>query len=145
MKNTIINYRAWNTDVAALLLRLVFGGMFIHYGYQKLSNYDQILPMFGDIIGIGSRLSFNLVIFAEFFCGIFVTLGFLTRLTVIPIFITMTVAFFVAHAKDPFDAKQIVFVYMLLCLVVFVLGSGRYSIDGLIQKKNHDRHQSNWQ
>ena len=108
------------------MLRLIFGGLFIRYGYMKFAAYDQILPMFGDVIGIGSRLSFNLVIFAELFCGIFVALGFLTRLTVIPICITMIVAFFVAHVNDAFD------VFLLLSAVIFVLGSGRFSIDRLI-------------
>jgi putative oxidoreductase len=132
MTNRILSPRSLNTDLAALVLRLVFGGLFIYYGWMKLSNYDQILPMFGDIIGIGSKLSFNLVIFAEFFCGIFITVGFFTRLAVVPIFITMVVAFFIAHAKDTFEVKQLAFVYMLLCPVIFLLGGGRYSLDALM-------------
>jgi len=96
--------------------------------------YDQILPMFGDIIGIGSKLSFHLVIFAELVCGFFILIGFFTRLSVIPVFITMIVAYFVAHAKDPFQVKQLAFLYLLLSIVVFVLGSGRYSVEALLQK-----------
>jgi putative oxidoreductase len=134
MNNKILSYQSLNTDLAALFIRLIFGSLFVYYGYQKISSYDQILPMFGDIIGIGSKLSFNLVIFAELFCGFFVLIGFLTRLTVIPIFITMLVAYFIAHAKDPFQAKQIALVYLLLSIVIFVLGSGKFSIDGLIFK-----------
>jgi putative oxidoreductase len=140
MKNRILHYHPLNADVAALLLRLIFGGLFIYYGWMKISNYQQILPMFGDIIGIGSKLSFNLVIFAEFFCGIFVAVGFLTRLSVIPILITMIIAFFIAHAKDPFQVKQIAFVYMLLCLVIFILGSGRYSVDRLMFGKASEKY-----
>ncbi|MDB5193291.1 MAG: hypothetical protein JWQ96_2854 [Segetibacter sp.] len=136
MKNKILNSASLNTNIAALLLRLIFGGMFVHYGYNKLAAYDQILPMFGDIIGIGAKLSFNLVIFAELFCGFFVLIGFFTRLTVIPIFITMIVAFFVAHAKDPFDVKAPAFLFMLLSIVIFILGSGRYSVDRLMFKKS---------
>jgi len=143
--NKILSYQPFNTDIAALLLRLIFGGLFVRYGYMKISAYDQILPMFGDIIGIGAKLSFNLVIFAELFCGFFVLTGFLTRLTVIPIFITMLVAFFIAHAKDPFDVKSLPFVFLLLSLVVFVLGSGRYSIDRLILMKKNDPQRVNVQ
>ncbi len=76
------------------------------------------------IIGIGSKLSFNLVIFAEFFCGLLVLIGFFTRLAVIPIFIDMAVAFFIAHAKDPFDVKAI------LSMMV--------SLDGFIEGTNKD-------
>lgn len=82
--------------------------------------------MFPDPIGIGAKLSLILVIFAEFFCGFLVAIGFLTRLTVIPIFITMTVVFFVVHTKDPFDAKALPFVYWLLTMVVF--GFGKWKI-----------------
>lgn len=135
MKNKILRFRSWNTDFATLLLRLIFGGMFIRYGYMKLVGFNEILPHFGDIIGIGSKLSLILVVFAEFFCGILVTIGLFTRLAVIPIFITMIVAYFIAHAADPFDAKALAFLFMLLSIVVFILGSGKYSADKLLLKK----------
>lgn len=133
---SLLKTQSLNTDVAALLLRLIFGGLFVHYGLFKVQNYDMMLTQFPDIIGIGAGLSFNLVVFAEFICGIFVLLGFLTRFSVVPIFITMIVAYFIAHAKDPFDLKQVAFIHMLLCLVVFVLGSGNYSVDALLFNKN---------
>lgn len=121
-----------NTDLAILLLRLSFGGLFIYFGYTKLANYDQILPIFGDVIGIGSTLSLNLVIFAELFCGILVTIGLFTRLSVIPIFITMSVAYFIAHANDPFQNKILPLLFWFLCFVIFILGSGKYSADRLL-------------
>jgi len=133
--NKLFSYRSINTDVAALLLRLIVGGLFIRYGYNKVMAYDQILPMFGDIIGIGAKLSFNLVIFAELFCGFLVLMGIFTRLSIIPIFIIMAVAFFIAHAKDAFDVKALAFVFLFLSIVIFVLGSGKYSVDRLMYKK----------
>ncbi len=136
MTNRLLSYGSLNTDIAALLLRLIFGGLFVYYGYNKIVSYDQILPMFGDIIGIGSTLSFNLVIFAEFFCGLLVTIGLVTRLSVIPVFITMIVTYFVAHANDAFQVKNLAFVFLCLCPVVFVLGSGKYSADKLLFKNN---------
>ena len=131
----IFKYHPLNTDLAALLLRVVFGGMFTYIGYMKVASYDQIKPMFTDIIGIGAELSFHLVIFAELFCGFLVLIGLFTRLSVIPIFIAMFVAFFIAHEKDQFLMKQTPFVYMLLCIVIFVLGSGKYSLDAAFSRK----------
>jgi putative oxidoreductase len=104
----------------------------VYHGYSKFAAYDQILPMFGDLIGIGPKLSFNLVIFAELGCGILVLLGLLTRLAVIPICFTMAVAFFIAHGSDPFKTKELAFAFLALSVVVFILGSGRYSIDNLL-------------
>ena len=65
MKNKILSPRSLNTDVAALLLRLIFGGLFIYHGYDKIDHYHMYLSMSKDIIGIGTKLSFNLVIFAD--------------------------------------------------------------------------------
>lgn len=131
---SILKILPLNTDAATLLLRLVFGGIFVYYGYSKILAYDKILPQFGDIIGIGPKLSFHLVIFAEFGCGLLIALGFLTRLAVIPVFITMAVAYFIAHAKDTFEDKELSFLFLLLSIVVFLLGSGKISIDHLIFK-----------
>lgn len=125
----------FNADLAILLLRLVFGGMFVTFGYMKIESYDAILPMFEGYLGMSPKLSFQMVIFAEFFCAILVVLGLFTRLAVIPIFITMVVAFFVAHANDPFAMSNSSFSYMLFSIVVFVAGSGRYSVDALLFKK----------
>jgi putative oxidoreductase len=136
MKNRLLSYHPLNTDLAILLLRLSFGGLFIYHGYTKLVSFNDILPHFGDVIGIGSKLSFILVIFAEFFCGILVTIGLLTRLSVIPIMITMAVAFFVAHAKDDFMVKELPFLFLLLSIVIFITGAGRYSVDGMMQNRN---------
>lgn len=137
MKNKIIRQHSLNTDLATLFLRLIFGGLFVYYGYTKLASFNEILPMFRDVIGIGSKLSFILVIFAELVCGFLVLIGCFTRLVIIPIFITMWVAFFIAHANDTFIVKQLAFVYLLLSIVVFVLGSGKFSIDSLIRfRKN---------
>jgi putative oxidoreductase len=124
-----------NTDLAALLFRLILGGLMAYHGYTKIDNYSTFMSMSKSLIGLGAKLEFNLVIFAEFFCGLLVALGFLTRLTVIPIFIAMFVAFFVAHGKDPFQVKELAFLFMSLSFAVFVLGSGRYSVDGAIRKR----------
>ncbi len=134
MKNTLIGVRPLNTDVASLLLRFLLGGLFIWHGWIKIDMYNTYQPMMKDIIGIGAKLSYNLIIFAEFFCGILVTIGFLTRLSVIPILFTMCIAYFIAHAKDAFMMKELVFVFMGLSIIVFIMGSGKYSVDNLLFK-----------
>lgn len=135
MKSKIFDYYSLNTDIASLLLRIIFGGIFVYHGYGKIASFNEYYTMFPDLIGIGGKLSFILVIFAEFFCGLLIILGILTRLAVIPIFITMIVAFFIAHANDPFNIKELAFVYMLFSVVIFILGSGKFSFDRLLFKR----------
>lgn len=127
-----------NTDVASLVLRLLFGGMFIFHGYPKLENYNEMLKMFGDPIGLGTEVSLILTIFGEFVCGILIVLGLFTRLAVIPVLITMLVVFFVVHGPQAFMEKMLPFVYMVLCVVVFILGSGRYSLDAALFDKSRN-------
>ncbi len=138
MANFITNTRMLNTDLAALLLRLTVGGMFIFHGWMKIDNYHTFLPMFTDIIGIGTKLSYHLLIFAEFVCGIFVAAGFLTRLTVIPILVAMIIAYFIAHKNDGFLMKMLPFVYIWLTLAIWVAGSGKYSVDHLLFRKKNN-------
>ena len=134
MNNKILNYRSLNSDLAILILRLTFGGLFVYHGYSKVIAFNDILPHFEDIIGIGPKLSFILLIFAELVCGFLVAIGLFTRLAVVPIFIAMVVAYFIAHAKHGFNEKELAFIFLVLCVAVFVAGSGKYSVDKLIQK-----------
>ncbi|HEY6062343.1 MAG TPA: DoxX family membrane protein, partial [Chitinophagaceae bacterium] len=70
MKNKILSAQPLQADLGILLLRLVFGGLFIYIGFGKIEHYHQYMPMFKDYTGLGIKTSYNLVIFAEFFCGI---------------------------------------------------------------------------
>ncbi len=130
--NFLIRPLSLNTDLATLLLRLIFGGLMVFHGYEKIEAYNTYVNVFPDFIGIGGKLSYNLVIFAEFFCGILIVLGLFTRLAVIPLMVSFPIAYFMAHEQDTFDKKELVFLFMLLTLPVFILGSGRYSVDRAI-------------
>jgi putative oxidoreductase len=129
------SYSSLNTDLAALLLRLIFGGFFMYHGYSKFVAFNQIAPMFPDMIGIGSKITFILVILAELGGGLMIVLGYYTRLFVLPILAVMIGAFFVAHAKDPFQTKELAFSLLCLCLPVFLLGSGKYSADKIMKRR----------
>ena len=121
-----------NTDIATLVLRLLFGGLFIYYGYMKLDMYSQYAGMFPDYLGLGAKPTYILVSCCELIGGILLVLGLFTRLAIIPIFIIMVVVYFVTHKKDVFTAKQLEFFYMFICILVFILGGGRYSLDALL-------------
>jgi putative oxidoreductase len=78
-----------------LILRLSAGGFMLTHGYPKLTRlFDGGEIKFGDPIGIGPAASLVLAVFAEFLCAILVGLGLFTRLSSIPLIITMLVAAF---------------------------------------------------
>jgi putative oxidoreductase len=135
MKNKVLQLQPLNTDIGTLLLRLIFGGLFFYHGYDSLVHYQLYLSMSEPVIGLDAKLAFNLVVFTQLICGLFVAAGFLTRLAVLPLSFMMGVAVFVVHAKDPFHVKEPALLYLLLTSVIFILGSGRFSVDSLLLGK----------
>ena len=132
----LFSTRPLNTDLGILFLRLILGGLFIWHGVDALFlNYKLYLSMSKSTIGLGANFEYHLVVISYFVCGISIVLGFLTRLSVIPILIAMSVAFLIAHDGQKFYEKELPFAFMLLCIAVFIFGSGRFSVDRLIFKK----------
>jgi putative oxidoreductase len=83
-------------------------------------------------------ISLSLTVFAEVICSLFILLGFATRLAVIPLLITMLVAVFYVHGNDPFGKQEMGLLYLLTYVMLFIMGSGKYSIDNLLYKKRND-------
>jgi putative oxidoreductase len=135
MKHIFLSTHSFSQDVTALFTRLIIGILMFYHGAVKILNYQEYLGFFPDPIGLGSQLSLLLAIGAEAIGGLFVAIGLFTRLSLIPIFITMTVVFFVVHAGDPFQAKELALLFWLLSLLGFAAGPGRYSIDHILENR----------
>jgi putative oxidoreductase len=117
-------------DIGIFILRVTAGCMMLFaHGWGKLSNYGARLDTFGDPLGFGPAVTLTLAVFAEFFCSIAVALGLLTRLSVIPLIITMMTAAFIVHADDPFGKQEFPILYLLIFLTIFIVGPGKYSLD----------------
>jgi putative oxidoreductase len=87
-------YSAGAFNTAMLLLRLVVGFLMINHGYDKLVHFGDYQTKFMNFLGMGQTVSLALVVFAEFFCSIFLILGLFTRLSAIPLIVVMCVALF---------------------------------------------------
>lgn len=117
-----------------LALRIVFGMLLMLHGVQKWANFSAMSDSFPDPLGIGSQLSLILAIFGEMVCSIAFIFGFLYRLAMIPMIFTMCMAFFVIHANDPFATKELAFVYLVVFILLYITGPGKYSLDHFIAK-----------
>ena len=108
------------TKVSLLLLavRIIFGILLMNHGIQKWSSFQELSTVFPDPLGIGSPLSLGL--------------GFLYRLAIIPMIFTMIVAFFVVHANDVFAVKELAFIYLVVFILMYIAGPGKFSIDHII-------------
>lgn len=118
-----------------LALRILFGVLLMTHGIQKLMGFGDMSAMFPDPLGVGNALSLGLVIFAELACSIAFIFGFLFRLAVIPMIVTMAIAFFVIHGSDLFAQKELAFVYLTVYILMCAVGPGEYSVDKLISNK----------
>ncbi|WP_167616738.1 DoxX family protein [Maribellus sediminis] len=123
------------TNVGLLLLRLSAGGFMLTHGYPKLQRLLSGEMRFGDPLGLGPEVSLVLAVFAEFFCSILVMLGIGTRLAVIPLIVTMSVAAFIAHGDDPFGRKELALMYLVSYVVLLLNGSGKFSVDQLLGRR----------
>lgn len=118
------------SDVGLLAMRLGFGlTMMLGHGLGKLQGYSAGAATFPDPLGVGHQLSMTLAVFAEFFCSALLILGLATRLALTQLIATMAVAFFIVHAKDPMQVKELALVYMMAYVGMFIAGPGRLSVD----------------
>ena len=120
-----------NKPIASLIilsLRLLFGLLLMMHGFDKLNNYSVLVDTFPSFMGLGSKISLLLALFAELVCPIAVIAGFLYRLAIIPMIITMLVAFVWIHHASVFQG-ELAFIYLMIFLLLAATGPGLYSID----------------
>lgn len=125
-----------NISLSLLFLRVIVSVFMLTHGYGKflmLVGGDTI--QFADPIGVGVTASLALAVFAEFFCSIFLILGLATRLSSIPLLITMIVAGLIVHAADPFMRKELPLLYAIIYTVILIAGPGKFSLDYWLNKK----------
>ncbi|MCD9016530.1 DoxX family protein [Parachryseolinea silvisoli] len=123
-------------DAALLIARIGLALLMFTHGIPKLGQFFSDGPIqYVDPIGLGVTLSLALTVFAEVLCSTLLLIGFATRLAAIPLIVVMLVAFFIVHAADPINVKELSMVYLLFYVVLAVTGSGRYSVDYLISRK----------
>lgn len=115
-----------------LIVRILFGILLLSHGYDKLIAHASMADFFFDPLGLGNILSFWLVVFAEVVCSFALIFGLLQRIVLIPIIISMAIAFFMIHGNDPFSVKELSFIYLIVFVILYITGPGKYSFDATI-------------
>ena len=121
-----------------LAVRVFFGILFLTHGVDKMMNFSTLSETFPDILGFGSYMSLMLAIFCEFCCSLFLIAGLLQRLILLPMIISMGIAFFDVHDAS-ISQGELAFIYMVMFLILFFTGPGRYSLDYLIDNKYNNK------
>jgi putative oxidoreductase len=125
--------------LAPLFARIVVGWVFLLSGWGKLHNLAAVTQNF---IGWGIPFPHLLTPFVsgvEFFGGLFLLLGFMTRISAGALGVTMIVAIASAKWGDVdsletllgFDETE----YLALFVWLAIAGAGRLSLDSLLERR----------
>jgi putative oxidoreductase len=134
-------------DIAALILRVAIGLIFIPHGYSKVFGSGGVASFAGDLPGyhIPAFLGY-IAAYAEFFGAILLIAGLLTRLDAFLLGCTMAVAVVVVQLPDAlngaqpdanrfFEAMKGIEMPLSLfagCAALVLIGGGRFSLDALL-------------
>lgn len=128
--------RLHNPELAALLIRLVVGAIFIDAGWQKIHMMDEVVKGFAQM-GLAEYLAYFVTYF-EFAGGMLLVLGVLTRYLGVVFAVIMGVAIWKAHWMAGFRAAGGGYEYVLLLgvasLALAFLGAGKLSIDRALSR-----------
>ena len=129
-------------SLITLPLRLIAGVIFVAHGGQKLFAWFGGYGLGGtgqwmDSIGLSPGYLMALMAgSAEFFVGLFLIVGFLTRPTSFILAVLLIVAIFSFHISNCLFMSNNGYVFGLsllaITLALFIQGGGKYSIDGKV-------------
>jgi putative oxidoreductase len=118
------------------LVRVVLAVVFIQSGYGKLTSLDKVTEFFTSLHIPAPHLNAIVAASTEFFGGIAILLGLLTRLAALPMAFTMVIAILTAKVKDAEDWTDYFGFSETAYLVMFIwlacAGPGKLSLDYLI-------------
>src|SRR5713226_2449875 len=120
-----------------LLVRLYFGWQLAQRGWGKLHHLSGVAEYFGTL---GLPMPPQMAVFIaclEFFGGIFLALGLLSRITALVLTVNLIMAYVIGDREallsffsdpDKFIAAA-PFAFLIVSLIVLILGAGRISVD----------------
>lgn len=127
--------RSTKASLFLLIMRVFFGLLLMNHGIQKWGNYHELSATFPDPLGLGSPLSLGLAIFGELVCSMAFIIGLFYRLAMLPMIFTMAMAFFIIHGSDAFAVKELALIYLVVFVLMYISGPGKFSVDYLLGKE----------
>lgn len=123
-----------------LLVRLYWGWQLVESGWGKLHHLDKVTDFFTSLNLPMPAQTAVAISCLEFFGGIFLALGLLSRLTALVLTINMLMAYITADREalfsifsdpDKFYAAA-PYTFLIASLLILIFGPGRIAVDSLL-------------
>ncbi|MBD2702376.1 DoxX family protein [Spirosoma sp. BT702] len=124
-----------------MLTRVIVGLLLTYHGWEVFDPVQMNQYAAWDTFKESSSPSFMVYLGkgSELVAGILLTLGLLTRVAaLLTIGTLLYITFFVGHGKFWYE-DQHPFLFVLLAMVFFFTGPGRWSLDALLEKNTRKR------
>ena len=125
-----------------LAVRLYWGWQLIQSGWGKLHNLEKVTEFF---TSLNLPMPHQMAVFiscVEFFGGIFLALGLLSRLTALVLTVNMVMAYVTADNEalhsvfsdpDKFYAAA-PYTFLIASLIILIFGPGKFCVDALLER-----------
>ncbi|CAN5349289.1 DoxX family protein [soil metagenome] len=118
--------------LAILLLRIGVGVIFIVAGWGKLTGIEGTQGFFGNLgIPLPGLMAWVVAI-VEFVGGFLVLFGAYIRIPALLLATVMLVALLTTKLGGEFSAARVDMMLLLVNLALFIIGSGKYSVDNAL-------------
>jgi putative oxidoreductase len=140
--NSFFHYVAFGQSPFLLLVRLYWGWQLIESGWGKLHHLDKVTEFFTSLALPMPAQTALAISCLEFFGGIFLAIGLLSRLTALALTINLIVAYITADREalfsifsdpDKFYAAA-PYTFLVASLIILFFGPGKFAVDALLNR-----------
>jgi len=129
-----------NKNLALLLLRIGVGLIFVLAGWGKLTGIENVQGFFGNVGIPMAGIMAWVVAIVEFVGGIMVLIGYKIKVPSLLLAFIMIVAILTVKlgGDGGFSGMRVDIMLLVTSLALAILGSGGYSVDGMLNKSTED-------
>jgi putative oxidoreductase len=140
--NSFFYYVAFGQSPFLLFVRLYWGWQLIQSGWGKLHHLDKVADFFTSLALPMPAQTAVAISCLEFFGGIFLAIGLLSRLTSLALTINLLVAYITADREalfsifsdpDKFYAAA-PYTFLVASVIVLLFGPGKFAVDTLLNR-----------
>ena len=126
------------TNLGRLFLRHFVGLMLMQFGVRQIIEFEAESGMFPSVLGMSPETACVVMICIEIGCSFFIMCGFLTRIMIVPPFISMILAeYHILHTmahQEPYMLQwtqpgYVPIMFLGIYFFLLLVGPGKISID----------------